>query len=187
MHPCFIVDLALTWSSLLSGPSGGLCLAREVGRSLSSCRFVHSHLDPSHRDLLVLREGRCVLRIGSANDDYLDVAVATDRVNGDPLNATPLHLHSRTLTNSWTHPPLQTSRRPRKIYPTMEALEQTLRSLLQPITHNLPKPLSDTAATLLGDSCYRSLVHNINISDAACMKLAVSKALGIAIVGQAQW
>ncbi|KAK4888345.1 hypothetical protein LTR27_012754 [Elasticomyces elasticus] len=65
----------------------------------------------------------------------------------------------------------------------MEALEQTLRGVLQPITHNLPKPLADTAATLLGDSCYRSLVHNINISDATCMKLAISKALGIAIVG----
>ncbi|KAK5745370.1 hypothetical protein LTR17_001531 [Elasticomyces elasticus] len=65
----------------------------------------------------------------------------------------------------------------------MEALEQTLRGVLQPITHNLPKPLADTAATLLGDPCYRSLVHNINISDATCMKLAISKVLGIAIVG----
>ncbi|KAK5123405.1 hypothetical protein LTR85_002837 [Meristemomyces frigidus] len=64
----------------------------------------------------------------------------------------------------------------------MEALEQTLRSVLQPITHNLPSPISNAAGQLLGDSCYRSLVHNINLSDATCMKLAVSKALGIGII-----
>lgn len=66
---------------------------------------------------------------------------------------------------------------------TMEVLEQTLRSVLQPITHNLPSPISDAASQLLGDSCYRSLVHNINISDSVCLKLAVSKALGIGIIG----
>lgn len=65
----------------------------------------------------------------------------------------------------------------------MEALEQTLRSVLQPITHNLPSPISDAAGQLLGDSCYRSLVHNINISDTTCLKLAISKALGIGIIG----
>lgn len=35
---------------------------------------------------------------------------------------------------------------------------------------------------LLGDSCYRSLIHNLTISDSVCMKLAVSKALSLAIV-----
>lgn len=65
----------------------------------------------------------------------------------------------------------------------LEALEQTLRSVLQPITHNLPQPLRTTATQLLGDSCYRSLVHNINIQDVDCLKLAISKALGLGIVG----
>ncbi|EGP87108.1 unnamed protein product [Zymoseptoria tritici ST99CH_1A5] len=65
----------------------------------------------------------------------------------------------------------------------MEALEQTLRSVLQPITHNLPTPLTNAATQLLGDSCYRSLVHNVTISDTVCLKLAISKALGIAIIG----
>jgi mannose-P-dolichol utilization defect protein 1 len=65
----------------------------------------------------------------------------------------------------------------------MEALEQTLRSVLQPITHNLPTPITNAATQLLGDSCYRSLVHNVNISDSVCLKLAISKALGIAIIG----
>lgn len=64
----------------------------------------------------------------------------------------------------------------------MEALEQTLRTILTPITHNLPAPVSNAATLLLGDSCYRSLVHNLTITDSVCMKLAVSKALSIAIV-----
>ncbi|EMC94394.1 hypothetical protein BAUCODRAFT_35606 [Baudoinia panamericana UAMH 10762] len=65
----------------------------------------------------------------------------------------------------------------------METIERTLRPVLQPITHNLPKPLSDVAAQLLGPVCYASLVDNINITDAECMKLAISKALGIGIIG----
>jgi len=67
----------------------------------------------------------------------------------------------------------------------MESLEQTLRTVLTPITHNLPTPIQELATTLLGDSCYRSLVHNLTISDTPCLKLAVSKALGLAIVGAA--
>jgi mannose-P-dolichol utilization defect protein 1 len=65
----------------------------------------------------------------------------------------------------------------------MESLERTLRTVLSPITHNLPKPVQEVATTLLGDSCYRSLVHNLTISDSTCMKLAFSKVLGLAIVG----
>lgn len=65
----------------------------------------------------------------------------------------------------------------------MEALEQTLRSVLQPITHNLPQPIAKAAGDLIGDSCYRSLVHNINLSDTTCLKLAVSKVAGIGIIG----
>ncbi|KAF2771067.1 mannose-P-dolichol utilization defect 1 protein [Teratosphaeria nubilosa] len=63
-------------------------------------------------------------------------------------------------------------------------LESTLGSLLQPITHNLPEPLIQTGHTLLGDQCYTSLIHSINLfSDPECLKLAISKALGIAIIG----
>lgn len=64
----------------------------------------------------------------------------------------------------------------------MESLEQTLRAILTPITHRLPAPVQELATMLLGDSCYRSLVHNLTISDSVCMKLAVSKALSLAIV-----
>ena len=64
----------------------------------------------------------------------------------------------------------------------MESLEQTLRAVLTPITHRLPAPIQELATMLLGDSCYRSLVHNLTISDSVCMKLAISKALSLAIV-----
>lgn len=64
----------------------------------------------------------------------------------------------------------------------MESLESTLRSVLTPITHNLPAPISNAATQLLGDSCYRSLVHNLTISDTVCLKLAISKALGVGII-----
>ncbi|PPJ54228.1 hypothetical protein CBER1_05152 [Cercospora berteroae] len=64
----------------------------------------------------------------------------------------------------------------------MESLELALRSILTPVTRNLPKPISDAATQLLGDSCYRSLVHDLTITDSFCLKLALSKALGIAII-----
>lgn len=65
----------------------------------------------------------------------------------------------------------------------MESLESTLRTLLTPLTHNLPQPIQQTATNLLGASCYRSLVHNLTITDTQCVKLAVSKALGVGIIG----
>ena len=65
----------------------------------------------------------------------------------------------------------------------MESLERTLRSVLQPITHNLPPPIRTTFTQLLGQSCYRSLVHNVNLTDTVCLKLAISKALGVGIIG----
>ena len=65
----------------------------------------------------------------------------------------------------------------------METLEKSLRSVIQPLTHNLPPPIKNAATQLLGDSCYRSLVHNVNVNDTLCLKLAISKSLGLAIVG----
>lgn len=65
----------------------------------------------------------------------------------------------------------------------MDSLRTTLQPLLQPVTHNLPAPIRDLGVSLLGDTCYTSLVLDIDVADAACLKLAVSKALGIGIVG----
>lgn len=60
-----------------------------------------------------------------------------------------------------------------------------LRPTLQTITQNLPNPLNDFSISLLGQKCYRSLVLQIDLSSAngECFSLAVSKLLGIGIVG----
>ena len=58
-----------------------------------------------------------------------------------------------------------------------------IRATLQPITRSLPAPLLKLGLHLLGVDCYKSLVLDINLEDATCLKLATSKALGIAIIG----
>lgn len=58
-----------------------------------------------------------------------------------------------------------------------------LRSALQPITHNLPKPIADLGESLLGSVCYETLLHDIDLTKTECVKLAVSKGLGIGIIG----
>jgi mannose-P-dolichol utilization defect protein 1 len=58
-----------------------------------------------------------------------------------------------------------------------------LRSLIQPITHNLPKPVADLGASLIGTQCYKTLLLDVDPSHTECLKLAVSKGLGIGIIG----
>ncbi|KAM7200463.1 choline-sulfatase [Rhypophila sp. PSN 637] len=58
-----------------------------------------------------------------------------------------------------------------------------LRTALQPITHNLPVPIHDFGESLIGNKCYKSLVLDVDLENAECLKLAVSKALGVGIVG----
>jgi len=65
----------------------------------------------------------------------------------------------------------------------MDALESTLRPLLTPITQKLPGPLIQLGHSLLGPKCYKSLVHELTLTDATCLKLAISKGLGIGIIG----
>lgn len=70
----------------------------------------------------------------------------------------------------------------------MDALDSIiapLRPTLQTITQNLPNPINDVAISLLGQKCYRSLVLQLDLSSAngECFSLAISKALGIGIVG----
>lgn len=64
----------------------------------------------------------------------------------------------------------------------MESVRDALQPVLQPITHNLPAPIRDLGVSLIGDKCYSSLVLDIDVADEACLKLAVSKALGVGIV-----
>ena len=58
-----------------------------------------------------------------------------------------------------------------------------IRGTLQPVTRNLPSPIKDFGVSLIGKPCYRSLVENIDINNTECVKLAVSKGLGIGIIG----
>jgi len=66
----------------------------------------------------------------------------------------------------------------------MEILESILRPILLPITTNLPKPIASFLLSLLGPQCYTSLVLNFTLgNNNECIRLAISKALGIGIVG----
>lgn len=57
-----------------------------------------------------------------------------------------------------------------------------IRSNLQPITRSLPAPIRDLGLSLIGPECYSSLVLDIDIQNTACLKLAISKSLGIMTV-----
>ena len=57
-----------------------------------------------------------------------------------------------------------------------------LRTTLQPLTHSLPAPIRDFGISLLGTDCYKTIIVDIDLTSTQCLKLAVSKALGIATV-----
>ncbi|OCK85194.1 mannose-P-dolichol utilization defect 1 protein [Lepidopterella palustris CBS 459.81] len=66
----------------------------------------------------------------------------------------------------------------------MEPVLEAVRSILQPVTHNLPAPITDAGRTLLGPFCYKTLILDIDpLTSPDCIKLAISKGLGIAIIG----
>ncbi|KAK4191842.1 putative mannose-P-dolichol utilization defect 1 protein [Podospora australis] len=58
-----------------------------------------------------------------------------------------------------------------------------LRSAIQPITHNLPTPIRDLGVSIIGEKCYNALLLDIDIENTECLKYAISKGLGIGIVG----
>ncbi|KAF2275840.1 mannose-P-dolichol utilization defect 1 protein [Westerdykella ornata] len=60
----------------------------------------------------------------------------------------------------------------------------TLRSALQPITHNLPQPLANLGRTILGAPCYKHLIIDIDpATHPDCVKLLISKGLSYGIIG----
>ncbi|KAF3004184.1 hypothetical protein E8E13_006206 [Curvularia kusanoi] len=65
----------------------------------------------------------------------------------------------------------------------MDALGSAIRPVLSPITQNLPKPIADLGESLLGPVCYQTLLHDIDLTKTECVKLAISKGLGIGIIG----
>ena len=64
----------------------------------------------------------------------------------------------------------------------MDGIAEVARPYLQPITHSLPSPISNAIISLLGSTCYKTLILDVN-PEATCVKLAVSKGLGIGIIG----
>lgn len=58
----------------------------------------------------------------------------------------------------------------------------SLRSALQPITHSLPAPIHDLGVSILGAACYKTLLLDIDVTATDCIKLAISKGLGIGII-----
>ncbi|PSS15151.1 hypothetical protein M430DRAFT_104293 [Amorphotheca resinae ATCC 22711] len=58
----------------------------------------------------------------------------------------------------------------------------SLRSALQPITHNLPGPIRDLGVSVVGEQCYKTLLLDLDLEATECIKLAISKGLGIGII-----
>lgn len=59
-----------------------------------------------------------------------------------------------------------------------------VRSTLQPITRNLPAPLFKAGIALLGPDCYKTIILDITPEKSPeCVKLAISKGLGVGIIG----
>jgi mannose-P-dolichol utilization defect 1 len=63
----------------------------------------------------------------------------------------------------------------------MEALRAALQPL-QPITHNLPGPIRDLGVSIIGNACYQRLILDLDPTDTECVKLGISKGLGIGII-----
>ena len=58
-----------------------------------------------------------------------------------------------------------------------------LKPYLSPITTNLPTPLNNALITLLGPQCHSALLLDLDIAThPECLTLAISKALGLAII-----
>ncbi|PLN82952.1 putative monosaccharide-P-dolichol utilization protein [Aspergillus taichungensis] len=65
-----------------------------------------------------------------------------------------------------------------------QAVVQPLQPILRPIASALPKPVHDVVVSLVGAPCYSTLLVDLDVAkDPECTSLAISKALGIAIVG----
>jgi len=69
----------------------------------------------------------------------------------------------------------------------LDSIISPLKPILSPITNNLPGPLNNFAVSLIGQQCNSALIQKLDFSAAneACVKLAISKALGVAIISAA--
>ncbi|BCS20961.1 putative monosaccharide-P-dolichol utilization protein [Aspergillus puulaauensis] len=70
----------------------------------------------------------------------------------------------------------------------MDAIQKTLvdplQPYLRPVVSAVPQPVHDTIVSLIGPSCHNTLLVNLDLAqNPECTSLAISKALGIGIVG----
>lgn len=64
----------------------------------------------------------------------------------------------------------------------MEALKSVLEPL-KPITNSLPAPIADLGVSIIGETCYKTLILDLDPTATECVKYAISKGLGIGIIG----
>lgn len=74
------------------------------------------------------------------------------------------------------------------LYIKMDAIQKTLvdplQPYLRPVVSSVPQPVHDAIISLIGSSCHNTLVVNLDLAqNPECTSLAISKALGIGIVG----
>jgi mannose-P-dolichol utilization defect protein 1 len=69
------------------------------------------------------------------------------------------------------------------VLPHLDPIVALLRPHLLPIIKALPAPIHEFGLSQLGETCYETIVQNLDISQAECTQLAISKAIGVAIVG----
>ncbi|OJJ64085.1 hypothetical protein ASPSYDRAFT_84114 [Aspergillus sydowii CBS 593.65] len=70
----------------------------------------------------------------------------------------------------------------------MDAIQKTivdpLQPYLRPVVSAVPQPVHDAVVSLIGPSCHNTLLVNLDLAqNPECTSLAISKALGIGIVG----
>ncbi|KAL4974890.1 hypothetical protein BDW66DRAFT_152488 [Aspergillus desertorum] len=70
----------------------------------------------------------------------------------------------------------------------MDAIQKTLvdplQPYLRPVVASVPQPVHDAIVSLIGSGCHNTLVVNLDLAqNPECTSLAISKALGIGIVG----
>jgi mannose-P-dolichol utilization defect protein 1 len=91
------------------------------------------------------------------------------------LGAENIKSHPSHQPSSPTTPTLSTHR---------IAIMDALRSVIQPVTHNIPNPIAEFGRSIIGPFCYKSLVLDVDpFNHPDCFKLAISKGLSYGIIG----
>ena len=57
-----------------------------------------------------------------------------------------------------------------------------VRSILQPVTHNLPQPIRSAGLSLLGPACYKTIILDVDPTPSPCLTLFISKSVGLGII-----